>query len=67
MEKLLTINEVCERLNVSRATYYRWSESDLDFPPAVCLGPHSKRYRQEDILRYEGLKSGNPSSNYTYH
>ena len=48
----LTVTQVTERYQVSRATVYRWRASGL-LPEPVYLTPASPRYRLEDLEEWE--------------
>lgn len=47
---LVTAKEIAERWRVHRDTIYRIPDTDL---PYLKLGPQTRRYRWEDVLRYE--------------
>ncbi|MCE7870359.1 helix-turn-helix domain-containing protein [bacterium CPR1] len=48
---LLTLEEACRRLQVSRATLYRWSRQGR--LRLVQLGPRATRVREEDLIQLE--------------
>ncbi len=45
---LLTVRQVCDRLNVCRSTVWRLAKHNPDFPPAVKVG-RAVRYRADQI------------------
>ncbi|MCC5906582.1 MAG: excisionase family DNA-binding protein [Balneolaceae bacterium] len=50
--QILTIKEVCQLLNVSVPTIYRWeSEGTLPFPK-IRVGPNRVGFRQVDVEAY---------------
>lgn len=49
--KILRPNQVCEKLNISIPTLYRWSKRG-DFPQKIKFGPRSVGFRESDIDDY---------------
>jgi excisionase family DNA binding protein len=47
----LTIADVCKRLGISRATFYRWR--DAGQITAEQIGPHSVRIALSEVERFE--------------
>ena len=54
--KYLTIKQVCEALNVSPSTIWRWLKQG-DFPKPVHLGPKAVRWKESDILAWDREKT----------
>jgi len=54
---LLTLKQVCEKYNVTRATLLSWEKQGLLHPPKTPKG--TRRYVQEDMERLLGLASKN--------
>ncbi len=52
-DRLITINEVCQRFNIHRSTYYRWIKENPDFPTPIALNKKSKRFRLREIEEFE--------------
>jgi excisionase family DNA binding protein len=51
-ERLLTVKQVCNILNVSIATIYRWeAEGRLPFPK-LKIGPSAVRFRESDVFQH---------------
>jgi predicted DNA-binding transcriptional regulator AlpA len=50
-DKLLKLTQVAALLGLSRATLYRLLKEN-QFPKAVILSAHSKRWRESDIQNY---------------
>ena len=51
-EELLTVRQVCQILNVSIATIYRWeAEGNLPFPK-LKIGPSAVRFRKSDVYQH---------------
>lgn len=51
-EELLTVKQVCNILNVSIATIYRWeAEGNLPFPK-LKIGPSAVRFRKSDVFNH---------------
>lgn len=51
-EELLTVKQVCNILNVSIATIYRWEEEgNLPFPK-LKIGPSAVRFRKSDVMAH---------------
>jgi len=47
--QLLTVKQVCEILNISVPTIYRWeAEGNLPFPK-LKIGPSAVRFRKSDV------------------
>jgi len=51
MDKLLTIKEVSNIINVSQSTLRLWDKKQINLIPIKTLGKH-RRYRQSDIERF---------------
>ncbi len=50
--ELLTVKQVCNILNVSIATIYRWeAEGNLPFPK-LKIGPSAVRFRRSDVYNH---------------
>ena len=49
MEKLLTINQICESLQVSRSLVYKWVH--YDFVPHVKIGT-MLRFRESELEKW---------------
>ena len=54
--KYLNIKQVCEALNVSPSTIWRWLKQG-DFPKPVHLGPKAVRWKESDILAWDREKT----------
>jgi excisionase family DNA binding protein len=54
---LLTPTQVARFLKVSRRTVWRWTKQGL-LPPPLQVGPHSPRWRAEDIRRFLDAQRG---------
>lgn len=50
MERLLTLNDVCQRYSVSRHTVYQWTASN--YIPHLKIGGQL-RFRLSDLLEWE--------------
>lgn len=46
---LIRPKEVCELLNISIATLYRWCDNRDDFPPKIKIGHGYVGFRRSDI------------------
>lgn len=55
IDKLLTINEVCEFLQITRQTYYKLCKNP-DFPKFIDIGHNIKRYSLKELKHYLHLK-----------
>ncbi len=64
-EVYLTVNQVAERLGVSRDTIYRWKR-ESNFPLARKLSPGSSRWRQSDILEWESNLEAGFATNFSF-
>lgn len=51
MSKPLTVREVCEHYQISRATLYNWMR-DRGFPRGA-IGPGGRRFSQDSIERFD--------------
>jgi excisionase family DNA binding protein len=49
MPNLLTIKDVCERLQVRKTTVYKWIREDQTFPKQVRLGPRVVRWDEDQL------------------
>jgi prophage regulatory protein len=49
--KLLRISEVCEWLNVSKSTIYKWVKEER-FPQPIILGDHASRWLESDLIAW---------------
>jgi len=49
---LITTNDVCRMLNISRSTVNRYRKRHPDFPPPIKLSPSCVRYPLEGIKRF---------------
>jgi prophage regulatory protein len=50
--------EVAERYSVSKATIWRWTNSNPNFPKAINLSNGAARWSLDDLLAFEALKKG---------
>ena len=51
--RVLSANEVCAMLGISRPSLYAWVRNpEIGFPKPVALGPNTVRYRVEDVERW---------------
>lgn len=46
---LITEARLCKKLEISRATVYRWRKNNPNFPQAIHIGPRSIRYHLADV------------------
>ena len=53
----LSDKNVAARLDVSRATIWRWAQAG-DFPKPVKLSVHCTRWRSQDIEKWEESRFG---------
>lgn len=60
MIRLLRLEEVVEKISLSRATIYRRLRTDATFPRPRRCGPNSIRFLEHEIDRWiEGLRFDN--------
>ncbi len=52
-DRLVTINEVCQRFSIHRSTCYRWIKENPDFPKPIVLNKKSKRFHLSAIKKFE--------------
>ena len=50
--QLITKNELCELLNISLSTLWRWEQQKYDFPKKIQLSKKGNRYLYKDVKRY---------------
>ena len=50
--QLLTVNQVCEKLAISRLTLWRRRNDDSTFPQPIYLGSRARRFRLADVEIY---------------
>lgn len=50
--QLLTVNQVCEKLAISRPTLWRRRNDDANFPQPIYLGSRALRFRLADVEVY---------------
>lgn len=50
--QLLTVNQVCEKLAISRLTLWRRRNDDTNFPQPIYLGSRALRFRLADVEVY---------------
>ena len=50
--QLITQNELCEILNISLSTLWRWEQQKSDFPKKVRLSRKGSRFLYNDVKRY---------------
>ena len=63
MIQTVRINKLCDKLNISRATYYRIKD-DTDFPKAIRLSKRIISYDVKEVDNYiNNLKCGNECGN----
>ncbi|MFC7292417.1 helix-turn-helix transcriptional regulator [Hirschia litorea] len=66
-DKLITINEVCQRFNINRSTYYRWIKENPEFPKPIVLNKNSKRFRLSEIKEFEEARRCSVSNSQALH
>ncbi|MEO4044334.1 AlpA family phage regulatory protein [Hoeflea sp. CAU 1731] len=49
----LSVLDLCERFNVSKATIWRWTKSTPGFPQPIKLSPGTTRWRESEIQVFE--------------
>ncbi|MBG6143565.1 putative DNA-binding transcriptional regulator AlpA [Labrenzia sp. EL_142] len=54
----LTDKEVALRYSVSKATIWRWANSNPNFPKPIVFSKGVSRWSLEDLLAFEALKKG---------
>ena len=55
-DELMTVKQVCEKLNISDSTFYAWINAGL-LPEGVAFGPRSKRWKMSDIRAWQKSES----------
>lgn len=58
---LVTPDQVCEWLGVSRSTLDRLRQDDPSFPPPVALSQRTLRWKPEDVDRWINRKKVRPT------
>lgn len=53
----LSPKQVGERYGVDRSTLWRWCKSNSSFPKPVALSPGCKRWRLDDLEKWEQAKA----------
>ena len=61
-DKFLTVQQVCELLQISDSTFYEHLRSGL-LPPGTSFGPRSKRWRMSDISAWQEKKQDSTTVN----
>jgi predicted DNA-binding transcriptional regulator AlpA len=56
--KFLTVDQVAERYNTSKASIWRWQKANKHFPLALKIGPNCTRWRLADLEAFEAHLSG---------
>ena len=49
----LTVDQVAERYNTSKASIWRWTKTNASFPQPIKIGPNCTRWSLEDLLAHE--------------
>ena len=52
-EKYLSDRQVAARFDISKATVWRWHESNPDFPQRVKLSPGTSRWKLSELIQFE--------------
>ena len=55
-ETYISDHQVASRYGVSRATIWRWVESNPEFPKPVKLSPGTTRWKLSDLVRFEAQR-----------
>ncbi|MDY6422042.1 MAG: helix-turn-helix domain-containing protein [Synergistales bacterium] len=61
-DKFLTVQQVCDLLQISDSTFYEHLRSGL-LPPGISVGPRSKRWRMSDIRAWQEKKQNGTTVN----
>ena len=62
LERTPVVESACSKLNISRSTFYRWMESDLEFKKQVEQALQQGRSVVDDVAEshlISGVKNGN--------
>ena len=62
LERTPVVESACSKLDISRSTYYRWMESDLDFKKDIEQALEQGRSVVDDVAEshlISGIKDGN--------
>ena len=51
-DEYLTLDEVCDLLQICRSTVYNWTDSDPTFPRRRKVGPVKVRWSRREIIAW---------------